>query len=540
VTPVAGPAPAPRRPAGRSAVPLGAWLLLGLVVVAAGLIRVRLRNVPFERDEGEYAYEGQLILSGAAPYWLLNTQKLPGTHLVYAVSMAVFGQTIAGARAFLLLATGGTCVGIFLLARRLFAAPAALAGAAAYAVLSLSTELLGPFGHATHFVAFFGVWGLVALLRALDREGVARCLVPGFLLGLAILMKQHGVVFLVCAAVWIAVGPSRTKARKLGALLLAAAIPGAVLGIWLLLSGTFGRFWFWVVRYGASYGTLEGLPEGWRNLVSTTSRFLPQAALLWLLAACGALLLLTRRFSSEIRWRLATFAVLSFLGVCPGLYFREHYFLLFLPAAALLVAAACEAAGAIPSAGRALVPALIVLACAQALWSQREVFFQAAPDEVSRLVYGPDLFPESVEIGRYLRGHTRPGDELVVFGSEPQILFYAGRRSATGFVFMYPLMEAHRFAHEMQEAMIREVEARRPAYCVLVKTPTSWLERPDSDQTMQDWAVRYLNEHYALAGQVVVSDRGTRYLWDAAAAGLPILDASQALVMRRRDFVPGR
>jgi hypothetical protein len=45
-----------------------AWILLCFVVLAAGLIRVRLLNVPFERDEGEDAYAGQLILSGVPPY----------------------------------------------------------------------------------------------------------------------------------------------------------------------------------------------------------------------------------------------------------------------------------------------------------------------------------------------------------------------------------------------------------------------------------------------------------------------------------------
>jgi len=531
------PAPERGRAAGRPALVAG-WIAVGCIVLAAGLIRARLLNVPFERDEGEYAYAGQLILAGVPPYTLLYTQKLPGTHLLYALAMALFGRTVAGARLGLLVATSATCLGVFRLARRFFSLRDALVGAAAYAVLALSTKLLGPFGHATHFVAAFAVWGLVALARALESRGARWYFVSGFLLGAGILMKQHGVVFLTCGASWIAIGPARKKGKRLAILLLGSAIPFGLLGLWLLLSGSFGRFWFWVVRYGASYGTMEGLAAGWQNFVLTASRFVPQAALLWLLAACGAGLLLTRRFSTETRWRLGSVLILSFLGVCPGLYFREHYFLLFLPAVALLVAAACEAAGAIPAGGRWLPTALFLLACGQALWSQREIFFRAGPEEVSRLVYGPDLFPESIEIGRYLRAHTNPDDTLVVFGSEPQIPFYAGRRSATGFVFVYPLMQVHEFSHAMQETMMREVEAGRPAYAVLVKTPTSWMELADSDHTMQNWAVRYLNEHYVLAGQVVVSDRGSSYLWGAAAGKRPLAETTQALVMRRRD--PGR
>ena len=516
------------------------WLLLALVVLAAASVRVRLLNVPFERDEGEYAYTGQLILKGIPPYQSVYTQKLPGTHLAYALSMAVFGQSIAGARLGLVLATIATCVGVFLLAQRFVPARDALAGAAAYSVMALSTEMLGLFGHATHFVALFAVWGFVALASALESGDGWRYFTSGLLLGMAILMKQHGAVFLGCAAIWIALDCSTKKVRDLGVLLLGAAVPFTSIVCWLAFTGAFASFWFWVVRYGLAYGAMENLRQGWENFILAVSRFVPQAGLLWLLAACGLGLLIVRPRSVRTRSYLVAFVLLSFLGVCPGLYFRDHYFLLFLPAAALLIAVASSAATSIPTVGAWLAPALLLIACAQALYTQREVFFRAEPAQVSRLIYGPDLFPESVEIGRYLCVHTRPEDRLVVFGSEPQIPFYSRRRSATGFVFMYPLMESHRYVRQMQEAMIREVEQGRPAYAVLVKPPTSWLERPESVHRMQNWALRYLDEKYTLAGQVVVSGGRSLYLWDELATQHPIVADTQALILRRRDFVSAR
>jgi len=45
-----------------------AWGGVTLVIIAAGLIRLRLLNVPLDRDEGEYAYIGHLLLAGALPY----------------------------------------------------------------------------------------------------------------------------------------------------------------------------------------------------------------------------------------------------------------------------------------------------------------------------------------------------------------------------------------------------------------------------------------------------------------------------------------
>ena len=65
-------------------------LVIGLVI----LIRVRLLAVPLERDEGEYAYAGQLMLEGIPPYKLAYSMKFSGIYAAYALIMAVFGQTI--------------------------------------------------------------------------------------------------------------------------------------------------------------------------------------------------------------------------------------------------------------------------------------------------------------------------------------------------------------------------------------------------------------------------------------------------------------
>src|SRR2546430_16590114 len=54
-------------------------------------------------------------------------------------------------------------------------------------------------------------------------------------------------------------------------------------------------------------------------------------------------------------------------------------------------------------------------------------------------MYGFNPFPESVALARLLRDHSTPDDRIFIFGSEPQILFYAGRRSASRYVFLYPL-----------------------------------------------------------------------------------------------------
>src|SRR5262249_56042265 len=76
-----------------------AWLLVAAVVLAAGVIRLRLIDVPLDRDEGEYAYFGQLLLDAIPPYAGAYNLKLPGIYDAYALVLGVFVQTTAGIRA---------------------------------------------------------------------------------------------------------------------------------------------------------------------------------------------------------------------------------------------------------------------------------------------------------------------------------------------------------------------------------------------------------------------------------------------------------
>src|SRR5205085_8049840 len=79
------------------------FAILLVVVIFFGVIRWRLADVPLERDEGEYAYAGQLMLDGIPPYQLAYNMKLPGTYAAYAAILAIFGQTSHGIHLGLLL-----------------------------------------------------------------------------------------------------------------------------------------------------------------------------------------------------------------------------------------------------------------------------------------------------------------------------------------------------------------------------------------------------------------------------------------------------
>src|SRR5256886_15580632 len=107
-----------------------AFAMLGLLLLLFAAIRWRLRDLPLERDEGEYAYAGQLILQGIPPYVLAYNVKFPGTYAAYAVIMSIFGQTVTGIHLGLLLVNAATVILIFFLGRQLISSTVGLAAAA--------------------------------------------------------------------------------------------------------------------------------------------------------------------------------------------------------------------------------------------------------------------------------------------------------------------------------------------------------------------------------------------------------------------------
>ena len=57
------------------------WIAVAIIVVFVAAIRIGLLEIPLERDEGEFAYMGHLILQGIPPYKQVYNMKFPGTYV---------------------------------------------------------------------------------------------------------------------------------------------------------------------------------------------------------------------------------------------------------------------------------------------------------------------------------------------------------------------------------------------------------------------------------------------------------------------------
>jgi hypothetical protein len=137
------------------------------------------------------------------------------------------------------------------------------------------------------------------------------------------------------------------------------------------------------------------------------------------------------------------------------------------------------------------------------------------PEQACRHVYQENPFIEAIAVADYIRARTNPDDHIAIIGSEPEMYFYCRRPSATGFIYMYSLVERQPYARQFQQQMIKEVEAARPKYVVFVNLKASWLPPPNADMTVANWFMDYESRHLKLVGIVEV-DEAMRitYRWD--------------------------
>ncbi len=593
-------------------------MIVAIVVLFTLGVRWRLRDMPLERDEGEYAYIGQLMLEGVPPYRDAYSQKLPGTPVVYAVSMAVFGQSASGIHVGLALVNAASIIMMFLLGRRLLDDVAGAAAAISFALLVLNPWVLGLAAHATHFVVVAALAGILVLLRACDvRTDAQRAPSPnpllsllwspgvsffasGALFGLAFLMKQHGIFFGIFGGlylVWRRVGdwltgrvvevplrsgrshggerrravipsrrgrlrpdlkePGRFQGEILQVIRDAAifaigfAVPYGVTCLLLASAGTFHQFIFWTITYARKYSSTVPLVRGSDIVTAGVNAVIGPNLVLWILPLIGAVMMWwetrldegSKRLESPSRrradigpWSLAStpppgfhaqppeeeraggdednpnsprirysgvrfprffltvLLICSMISVSVGFYFRAHYFILLLPALALLTGVAVSRGVYLLKHDRTIelflalpILVLFLIAIGAAFIGNGSTWFTMTPRQAITSVYGTTLFTEAAAAADYIKANSTPDAKVAVLGSEPEICFYSRRRSATGYIYMYPLMERHDFAVKMQEEMIHEIERTRPEYLVYVDDDLSWLRLPDSEQKVFDW-----------------------------------------------------
>lgn len=476
-------------------------LSLGSAILFAALLRAPIAEIPLERDEGEYAYIAQRWIAGEVPYRDAFDQKPPGVFLIYALILRTLGDSPTAIHWGAQIWSFGTVAAVWALARAAAGNTAGVAAGILYSVLAACPSVLGSAANTETFMVLPATLSLLAALRARSAGSGKWALASGALAGTAMLFKQVAATNALLSALLVIADFRKTVAqatddsnarrasfqfrarwRQGGWFLLGGALAWAPFLAAFASAGALRELWDCVAGYNLDYANSVPWRYYARNFTWTFGVILALTWPAYLLAAAGLATWLARPERRRFGILLGAWLVASAAGTTIGGYFRPHYYVQTLPAIAVLAALGARALADLPRRERRKTTFLAALLASVGypLATSAWYWLPGDPAAKSREIYPGNPFAVSEEIGRFLAERTRPDDRILILGSEPQILFYARRKSATRYIFVYPLMTPTEKARARQLELIEKIARVPPRIIVTVFIPTSFLARPET------------------------------------------------------------
>jgi hypothetical protein len=472
---------------------------------------VRLLDVPLERDEGEYAYIGQLILDGIPPYSEAYNMKFPGIYFIYAGILWLFGETHTAIHFGLLLINLCTIILIYFFARAAYDDWTATAAACAFSLLSMSYHVQGFWANAEHFIIPFVIGANIFLLTGIRKNRINHFLFSGVLFGCATLVKQHGAFFGLFGfiALLISLRQNITLYKKnywkyILTFIGGAFIPLFLCFLYLVHAGVFEKFYLWTFTYAKEYSSIMSIID-----IDTKFDFIGSfypiwyfASLIWIIACVGFFALFSHKYRNQSCVLVLGMLVAGTIALSVGFYFRPHYFVLVLPAIALLFGIGIRfifhvfSTASLPIVRYSPPIFIVTIAILGTIVAHWDVLYQFSPAEVTKTVYYTQPFLFSPLIAEKIKEKTSREDRIAIIGNEPEFLFYSQRRSATSFVYTYSLLEDQPFAEQFRYEMIHQIESAHPKLLIYTNMLPEWYKRPEKWEELDNWFFGFAKSHY--------------------------------------------
>jgi hypothetical protein len=501
-----------------------------IIVLLTLAVRFPLLNIPFERDEGEYAYIGWRLGCHELPYRDWVDQKPPGVFWVYRLALSLPLEPVRSVHIVAMLFSAASAVALFFLARRFTGHLWSTAAASVFTLLSADPLAQGTAANTEVFMLLPLILSQIAFLGALaeNRRKIPFMVLCGALCGIAVAFKQVAVVNWALLAAFVpAFVPPGNRWRQL--LIFAAWSAAGAAAVWcplliyFLANHGLGDFVYNVFTHNLEY--IQARPWSGRlhNCIQAFSTLSRSQGLIWLFAA-GGFLAVWRARRTQLFLFLAGWMITSLMGVSASGYFFAHYFQQLLPVLALTAALGAERLNALPShdalgalgwrivtvLGLAMLPALSLF----------PYVFEYTPAQAVEKIYPGDAFAEMPALGRRLAQVTSPEDRVFIFGAEPELLFYARRISASRYIVLFPLYGPYRNARDKQLEAAAEISAHRPAAMLLL--PKGLFFEPGADQYFTGWVQSYLGEQFQPDTLLVFDEGGLCHLIPAGSG--PVFD----------------
>ena len=527
-----------------------------LIVCIALFVYVRMRHkdIAFERDEGEYAYAAQEILRGKIPYKDFYNMKTPLVYYSFALLFKLFGDSVHTVKISLLFVNLISAFFIFLTARKLFGRDTGLTASGIFLLFCLSYSAQGWTANAEHFVVLFASISLFFLTSDISRwtldVGKTPILTPdigrrtldvlktptlqrlksnvkrqhfnlffsGVFMMLAFLCKQQAIGLLIFPIIWLiscqlSAVNSRSDLNRstfidyrssfLNFLIYCAgcAVPFTILLFYLWSNGALSDSYYLCIQYAQAYGSIYqtfGEIINFHNIFNDNKWF-------WMAVLGYFFMIMTGKVLEKYAGFLFLLFFCCFYSVSLGFLFRPHYFQLIFPASAMMAAFFIVRLSTKP-----YLPVLCLSAAFYFMIDEQENYLcKASPDGVCRKMYPIDNFTAIRDLAFELPDHISDKSKpICVFGHEPQMFYYSHLQSASGFIYMYPMFENQPYAEKMSFKFIDEVEKNNPNTLVYI----TYTVPNDCEivlaKYLKKWFFKY-SENYHLIGQLYINKDGT-------------------------------
>lgn len=502
-------------------------VVLFIMIAIVSYIRYRYLTIALERDEGEYAYMGNLLLHGVAPFKNGYSMKLPGTSFMYALFILIFGHSNTGIHTGFMFMNAATMYFLFAAFKKLFTPFIGMATATIYGFMAIGLPFIGFAAHATHCICFYTSIALLLLAGYMKSGKPLTLFFIGLMMGMAFLMKQQAFFLILFFGLFLFFYMKIEKQeswqetiKRLFRFGIGVIIPYLFIFLVIVATGQFHDFWLWTVQYASEYEAVKGLDI---IEIYVKASFTPAWAVynyLWILSLAGIVALFLDSYSRIQKVFVVGFILASACVVSSGFYFRPHYYIVIMPVVGLLTALLIEflvkeLRKRLPvlKLQQTLLVTLLVLVF-YVMYDSRKYYFSLPVSQVCDMAYWGNPFSEVPEISKYIKDHTSDTDEIAVMGSEPEIYFYANRKAATGYLYTYPLVDKQRNNMVMQQQMIDEIEKNKPAYIIFCNISYSWVAQPGVPQKIFQWGNSYTHTYYTPVGFIdFFSNMGWHAFW---------------------------
>ncbi len=508
------------------------YYLLGLIsiLLLTVIIRSNFLNMPFERDEGSYAYCGKIILNGAVPFKDIGSQRLPGVFYCYALIVAVFGYTLKALHIAFIVINLISAILIYFITRKIFNNVAAIGATLFWALLSMNMAISGFTVQSEHLVAFFALAGIYTLIKYFDKYSYIWIILSGLSFCLAFEVKQTSFFLGLFAGIILVGRQFFEKERNFKRIFIsiflfsmAIVLPVAIDLFIVYKRGGWEDFNYWFFDIRKEYSSVITFDQGLEYLAMNFKGMYENYKFIWILSMLGSISILF----TNVKWWLKFFVIgfygFGFLTVMPGNHYYGHYFLQWVPTVCISAAAFIYSAQEllktkfnIQKTSTYIFLGILIVFSFSHLSALKKYYFNKNNSLLLRQVYGLNPFPESKVIADKLNTLMNPEDKLAVFGTEIQMYFYTKKTSPSRFAGSGALLEFPvKKSEEWQNEFISDVEKADPKYLVFFSHPISWMANPNVKNLIFPWFDKFSAEKYNLIGFADMYDNTTNYVWGA-------------------------